>query len=214
MMAKEWYARRDVQGMKTTLGFSEAGRVYILVNTTIYAGSLLRRAFCMFPEAAKHTAENRKNEDIAELNSMLCVATVSLLSVLDAFANLCYDLHETPAPCGRESIQFRSHSFTNTKNEWVRSYQTKLEKDILFSINEGKPLNFFDLANFLKHELPWIGLVQCPENPEKHEDVYDTNNRGLKCDVLCPVHKMVVSMLCTLAKDLGISCDKSKFIKL
>ena len=97
MIGEVWYTRRDVQGMKTTLGFSEAGRIHVLANTTIYAGTLLRKAFCMFPEI-------NKTENSAELNSMLCAAAVNLLSVLDAFANLCYDLHETPSPVGRESV--------------------------------------------------------------------------------------------------------------
>lgn len=213
MMNSPWFSRRDIQGMKTTLGFTTQGRIHVISNLLIQTGTLLRKAFDLFPREV----DDIDNANPAELNSMLCIGVVSLLSALDSFANLCYDLHESPTNGGRPSmLQFNTYEFTNSNDDWVRAYKIRL-RSITFNVEDDAEVkNFFDFANLVKHEFPWIGKVTERTRQPKRLDIYDSQNtnNGLKHDVICPVYDIIVDMVCELGRNHNIHISKNHFVKL
>jgi len=195
----------EYKGMKTTLGFTTEGRLHVISILLIQTGTLLRKAFDLFPREVGDI----DNANPAEVNSMMCMGVVSLLSALDSFANLCYDLHETPSDGRSAMLQFNSYGFTSSQDDWVRGYNVKLECLTFNFETETEIKNFFNFANLVKHEFPWIGKVTWREREPRRLDIYDARNpdNGLKHNVICPVYDLIVEMVCELGQTTQHPCD-------
>jgi hypothetical protein len=121
--------------------FTVAGGVVVVANALIHASGPLdqaRYALSDLPPASNS----------GSLNGLLYVATVMLQSVLDSVASLAQRISDLP---GQNKIYFHDYQFVHSSLVWMSKHQQKINAVEY----DGK--RFYDYANFIKHEQPWVG---------------------------------------------------------
>ena len=161
--------------------FTHAGSIVLLSNALLFATQPL--------DQVRHALLDRENRK-AEVNGLLFVATVLLLSVLDGIASLAQRISGLP---NQTSVYFHSYTFVLSDLVWIQKHQHNIS-DMTYATK-----SFYEFANYVKHEQPWIGEPSL--HPRTYiRDVYDDENKGYYYDVLVVVYKEVKNMVSRLAK--------------
>ena len=128
------------------------------------------------------------------LNSQLYVSTLLLQSVLDGVACLCQKVSQLP---GQGNIYFDRYPFVHSEVVWVAVHQRKINA----LVYDGVP--FYQFANRLKHERPWVGAVSCngccPGAPESL-GVHDGAGVCYLYGVLIPAYKAATEVIARLCR--------------
>lgn len=131
------------------------------------------------------------------VNGLLASAITGLQNVLDAVASVCHNL----APDSEHNgiIYFSTYSFAVTEWDFIaRAKHTQISK-LKF---DG--LTFNELANRLKHELPWVGVIS---QANDINDVYDSSNVGAFRGMLVPMYNIAKNIVCFLGNKYNQSVD-------
>lgn len=129
------------------------------------------------------------------VNAYVASAAAGLQSVGDAVASFCQ--HHAPDDTIDGRVHFSTYEFKMTAFEFVRPIKKKID-----ALRHGNQ-NFNQLANYLKHEHPFLGLVT------QHEflhDVYDDTNRtGVLRGMLIPAYKLMTEILHRIAQQFAMA---------
>jgi hypothetical protein len=162
------------------------GAVAVVGNAFVYVLQPLEQARQMIGRSGK--ASPAVPTDLGQVNGLLFTATVMALSVLDAFASACQEISELP---GQHKVYFERYDFIHSEVAWVQGYQASIAKLVF----EGN--GFFDYANRLKHERPWVGSLSTSERTGV-VDVYDSSGMGYLYSVLVPLYTHIKGMVIRL----------------
>lgn len=176
-------------------GFTVSGGIYVLVNALLLVSGTIN-------QACGRMASVENGDGNFVLNSELYLCILTLQSLLDGFASLCYRIHK---PSGIECpdqkapvIYFDDFNFNASDLVWVQKLQTEIKRIIY------KSVSFNDFANFVKHEQPYIGTVKTSVR-KGWKDVFDDSDIGVMYDVIIPVYKHLKGMLSRLALSHDVS---------
>jgi hypothetical protein len=171
------------------------GAVAVVGNAFVYVLQPLEQARQMIGRSGKDATGAPATPwspavptDLGQVNGLLFTATVMALSVLDAFASACQEISELP---GQQKVYFERYDFIHSEVAWVQGYQASIAK-LAFDGN-----GFFDYANRLKHERPWVGSLSMSERTGM-VDVYDSSGMGYLYGVLVPLYTHIKGMVIRL----------------
>lgn len=114
------------------------------------------------------------------VNGMLASAATGLQTVLDAIASLCHHLQPDSEHTG--PVYFSTYQFNVTTWDFIAT----IKRNDIAPLRFG-PNSFNDVANGLKHELPWIGLIS---EVDDKQDVYDDAGVGMFRGLLVPMYNI------------------------
>ena len=163
-------------------GFSCEGGVLVVANALLYASEPL--------DIARRVLQRQKNGDSSSvLNGHLYVSAVMLQSVLDGIARLCDN-----ATCGNSegNVYFHNYEFLHSDVVWVAGAQ----REIAALRFMGKSFN--DVANCLKHEKPWVGVVSM--GGDGSLKIPDAEGTCFLYGFVIPVYKRAVAIVSRLCK--------------
>ena len=156
----------------TRRGFTKYGRGAVLKNVMQY----------IIDDTEQLKLEVTKGERDADAflyNAMVFRVMTGVQNILDAVARFCEDTYPSAAPRVDDRIYFDRYSF---EREEIRTIHY-LQKKIAVLAYGGK--TFYDMANYVKHEMPWVGRVTASDSAQK-EDILDERNHGLVYDMIVP----------------------------
>ena len=156
--------------------------------------------------AVLHNVTNGIAEDIHRLqnelitkrdpfvvNGLLFSSITRLQHLLDGIASFCQYQNQLEV---QSHVYFSTYCFERS----TCSFVDIIQKRILGRTFKGQKFN--DLANGLKHNLPWVGLVSESGSRSLH-DVFDGDGIGIVIDVVVPVYKDACEILNRLNAGLG-----------
>ena len=167
-------------------GFTTEGRIAVMAN-------LLRVVAVTIHNIEREIVSS--DPSVWLYNSFIVSALTSLQTFLDVVARFCYDEYESSGTTDQTNIYFVSHTFHHMDLQPVNQRQT-LIGGLRF---KGKSFN--DLANHVKHTMPWIGLHST--NPHGDVDIFDSDGKGVLRDMVCPAYDAGVAIIKHLAKKKG-----------
>lgn len=166
--------RRQVMG-----GFTAKGGVAVIANQLgVVAKTLISARSELATPPASHGDFARPS--VFLVNGMLASAATGLQTVLDAVASLCHHLQPDSEHTG--PVYFSTYQFNVTTWDFIAA----IKRNDIAPLRFG-PNSFNDVANGLKHELPWIGLIS--EVNDK-QDVYDEAGVGMFRGLLVPMYNI------------------------
>ena len=133
-------------------------------------------------------------------NSLVFRVTTALQSLLDSTVRLCNDLYPIEPKQQSSLIYFDNYEFLHPEFNRLRVHHNNIS-NLLY--NGG---SFNNLANTIKHEVPWVGLCTVDENGVV--DIFDSCHIGLVDTVLYTVLKNSSSILRKLE---NIVTDKEQY---
>ena len=183
--------KRDHAPSTSREGLSHAGRLVVLRN--IWAG-INTDFFTLKFEMLK--------DDSSPMiyNSLVFRVTTALQSLLDSTVRLCNDLYPIEPKQQSSLIYFDNYEFLHPEFNRLRVHHNNIS-NLLY--NGG---SFNNLANTIKHEVPWVGLCTVDENGVV--DIFDSCHIGLVDTVLYTVLKNSSSILRKLE---NIVTDKEQY---
>lgn len=152
----------------------------VVANALLYAAQPLKQATSLL------IPKSDGGPKFAELNSLLCVSTVMLLSSLDWIASLIERC--IPTSDERIKVYFASYPFLQSGYTWIRSHQ----KTILDMSFDG--MSFNDFTNFVKHEQPYIGLPSLVTQTNLY-DVVDRDGIQYVYGILIPAINQAIKIV-------------------
>lgn len=172
------------------VGWTESGRLAVLHNVMLPLGNALRQLLVDLKDV---------NPDNFLINGRIWTVATGLQNVLDAIAVYCdscapYDDIKTSL------IYFATYPFPQPA---IQEFMPKLQKQMA-SRTYGDT-SFFEIANGLKHNYPYVGNVTCNVNNEVR-DVWK-DGVGFVYDILVPTYKDTQTMFEQLNNQLA---DKIK----
>ena len=123
-------------------------------------------------------------------NAQIFRVTTALQSLLDAIARYCHDIYGSSIPEDGK-IYFHRYVFHQADLQVVKVLQSQIGALSFMG------MSFHDLANKLKHEIPWVGVQQT--NSQGFVDIFDDNGNGLVYGLLENVFKASTTILKTIA---------------
>lgn len=169
--------------------FSIQGSILVLANALSFVAEPLHQAQISLGKL-------RAGDNSAALNGYIYVATVLLQSILDGVASLAQKIQKLP---GQQDIYFKSYQFIRAEVVWIQPIQKRL-RELRYADK-----TFFQCADALKHEHPWVGSVS-ERQPDGVLDVYPHSSPqsiGFVYGILDPIYKEVKGIVCRLAKSYG-----------
>lgn len=163
-------------------GYTPAGGVAILANMLANIGDVLQDV----------EAELMQEASAWVVNGHLVTGITSLQNVLDAMARFCQ--HQQPLHKFENGLVY-FHSYEFRTSDFIDSIGP-LQRAIECTVFDD--LSFNDLANRVKHEAPWLGLVTTGEASDVN-DIYDAHGRRALYDVAVPVYKKATAICKRLA---------------
>lgn len=157
-------------------GFTPKGGVATIANQLCIVARILVSAKSELSAATVHGDYAHPSAFV--VNGMLVSAATSLQNVLEAVASLCH--HLQPDSDHQGDVYFSAYPFSVSAWEFIAIIKRTEINPLKF---RGQSFN--DLANSLKHELPWIGIIS--EVDHKH-DVYDETGVGVLRGLLLPMY--------------------------
>jgi len=176
---------RPINSPRGIDGFCIEGGVLVVANALLYASEPLA-------QARRVLQGLRPSEQSAALNGLLYVSTAMLQSVLDSVARLCDNM--TSGSAAQENVYFHSYEFLHSEIVWI----AKLQKEIEALRFMGKPFNA--IANYVKHERPWVGGASEGRDGLK---VPDAEGTCYLYGFLIPVYTRAVAIVSRLCKSQG-----------
>ena len=124
-----------------------------------------------------------RDADARIYNALIVRVVLGIQQSLDAVANFCHQHERVDEEFEEhERIYFQSFAFEHTKRNNICKLREKLQQ---YRFN-GKTFN--DLANRLKHRVPWVGLASGSDN--NMNDIYDSGGQGCVFQFLMNVYRV------------------------
>jgi hypothetical protein len=120
------------------------------------------------------------------VNGLLASAATGLQAVLDAVASFCHNLEPDDDHVGL--LYFNTYLFRVTTWEFIRESKQRQIDPLSF---DG--MGFNDLANRLKHELPWIGVLS--KDSDGLCDIRDGSGRAVFREMLVPMYTVAKNIV-------------------
>eukprot|EP00798_Chlamydomonas_sp_ICE-L_P009310 gene9310-16443_t len=182
--------------MRGPVDFTCDGAVMVVANALLCSSASLQQAYHILPTL-------NSGDNTAVLNASLYSAAVLMQSTMDAVDSVCNKLADNPI---QGNIYFHSYAFKHTETRWVAQVQKELPHPLY------RGMSFYDFANKLKHEQPWVGQVGKWINEEdkligKYDGVlgiYDTDGTCFLYGILIPVYKYLVAVCSRLCKQCHV----------
>jgi len=166
-------------------GFTEQGRGAVIKNIMQY----------VIDDAEQLKIEVTKaGGDVFIYNALVFRVMTGIQNVLDAVARYCEDQYPSTAPKADDRVYFDRYSFDR---EEVRTIHYLQQKIAVLTFG-GK--TFYHMANYLKHEMPWVGRVTISDTAQK-VDILDNNDIGLVYDMIVPAVNHTMSCISIVYKD-------------
>lgn len=166
-------------------GFTEQGRGAVIKNIMQY----------VIDDAEQLKIEVTKaGGDAFIYNALVFRVMTGIQNVLDAVARYCEDQYPSTAPKADDRVYFDRYSFDR---EEVRTIHYLQQKIAVLTFG-GK--TFYHMANYLKHEMPWVGRVTISDTAQK-VDILDNNDIGLVYDMIVPAVNHTMSCISIVYKD-------------
>jgi hypothetical protein len=127
----------------------------------------------------QHPTEEYAAPSVFVMNGLLASVLTGLQSILDSIATFCQ--REAPDDDVDGFVYFSTYPFHVTTFDFIRPIKVRIYG---YSF---RGLNFNQLANSVKHELPWLGLLST--NPDGNLDIHDDQGVGLLREVIVPVYE-------------------------
>ena len=166
------------------LGFTKQGRGAVIKNIMQY----------VIDDTEQLKLEVTKGGEAFIYNALVFRVMTGIQNVLDAVARYCDDQYPSAAPKADDRVYFDRYSF---EREEVRTIHYLQQKIAVLSFR-GK--TFYDMANYLKHEMPWVGRVTISDTAQK-VDILDNNDIGLVYDMIVPAVNHTMSCISIVYKD-------------
>jgi hypothetical protein len=158
------------------IGFTKQGRGAVIKNIMQY----------VIDDAEQLKLEVTKGDEGFIYNALVFRVMTGIQNVLDAVARYCEDQYPSTAPSVR--VYFDRYSF---EREEVRTIHYLQQKIAVLTFG-GK--TFYQMANYLKHEMTWVGRVTISDTAQK-VDILDNNDIGLVYDMIVPAVKHTMSCI-------------------
>ena len=144
-------------------------------------------------DAEQLKLEVTKGDEGFIYNALVFRVMTGIQNVLDAVARYCEDQYPSAAaPSVR--VYFDRYSF---EREEVRTIHYLQQKIALLTFG-GK--TFYQMANYLKHEMAWVGRVTISDTAQK-VDILDNNDIGLVYDMIVPAVNHTISCISIVYRD-------------
>jgi hypothetical protein len=137
-------------------------------------------------DAEQLKLEVTKGDEGFIYNALVFRVMTGIQNVLDAVARYCEDQYPSTSPSVR--VYFDRYSF---EREEVRTIHYLQQKIAVLTFG-GK--TFYQMANYLKHEMTWVGRVTISDTAQK-VDILDNNDIGLVYDMIVPAVKHTMSCI-------------------
>ena len=165
-------------------GFTKQGRGAVIKNIMQY----------VIDDAEQLKLEVTKGDEGFIYNALVFRVMTGIQNVLDAVARYCEDQYPSAAPKVDDRVYFDRYSF---EREEVRTIHYLQQKIAVLTFG-GK--TFYHMANYLKHEMPWVGRVTISDSAQK-VDILDNNDIGLVYDMIVPAVNYTMSCISIVYKD-------------
>jgi hypothetical protein len=171
-------------------GFTAKGGVAVIANQL---GVVAKTLISVRSELATPPAQGG---DFAHpstflVNGMLASAATGLQNVLDAVASLCH--HLQPDSEHQGIVYFSTYQFSVTTWAFIAAIKRSEIAPLRF-----RAQSFNDLANGLKHELSWIGLIS---EVDGKQDVYDEAGVGMFLGLLVPMYNIAKKIVQRIGRE-------------
>ena len=166
-------------------GYTPQGGVVVIANQLGLVGRLLVNLRNELQVSDRHP-------DSFVVNAYVASAATGLQSIGDAVATFCQ--HHAPDDTISGYVNFSKYPFGMLKFEFVSTIKKQI--DLLTYDNKM----FDQLANFLKHEQPFLVVSQV----EYLHDLYDANSTGVLRGMLIPVYEFMKQILHRLGQTYGV----------
>lgn len=151
-------------------GFSVDGRCAVLQNIMQ----------CIIDDSELLKLEVSKDHPDAFIYNAFIFRTITgIQNILDSVTRLCNDLYPS-ASRGDANIYFNSYSFERGEVRKILYFRSKIQ-----GLKFNKK-SFNDIANKLKHELPFVGRVTTSDIFSKI-DIFDSDDQGFVYDFAMPI---------------------------
>jgi hypothetical protein len=163
-------------------GFTPKGGIAVVANQLgVVAKTLVRVRNELMPKPSDSEGDYAQ-PSVFVVNGLLVSAATGLQGVMDAVASLCH----TYAPDDEHDglIYFDTYKFRMTDWDFI-----SVSKARTISTLRYDGMDFNQLANRLKHHLPWLGIIST--NPDGFNDVHDINGTGVLRGMLVPLYKII-----------------------
>lgn len=183
---------RGVRELRTrrVSGFTPEGGIAIITNQLgVVARTLIEARNELIAKDPADT--DYAQPSVFVVNGLLCSAATGLQSVLDSVASFCHKLE--PDDNHEGFLYFHTYQFRVTTWEFIRLSKERQIQPLIF---DG--VGFNDLANRLKHELPWLGMIS--EDTYGLRDIRDGSNgngtrRAVFREMLIPMYKITKGII-------------------
>jgi hypothetical protein len=196
-IARLQYAREKISPQDN---FTAQGGVAVISNALIRTGITVRECQREMLKPASEGEADAGSCSAWAVNGFLVSAATSLQNDLDRIASFC-QFQEPSDDVDTNSVYFRSYTFSTSNFCRISILQSKIA-ELRF---DGK--NFYDTANALKHEFPWVGQVSTGSDGFK--SVRDSGGSEFLNEFVVKVYKLAVASIRILE---GVyECRPTKF---
>ena len=134
-----------------------------------------------------------RDADARIYNALIVRVVLGIQQSLDSVANFCHQHERVDKNKGikeNERIYFQTFEFEHTKQNNICKLREKLQQC------RFNGTTFNDLANRLKHQIPWVGLASGSDN--NMDDIYDSDGQGCVFQFLMNVYSVAGEIVDTL----------------
>jgi hypothetical protein len=167
-------------------GFTSKGGIAVIANQLNVVARTLIAARKDLTSEINSDSGSYAHPSIYVVNGLLASATTGLQAVLDAVTSFCH--HLEPDEDHEGLVYFNTYPFHVTTWEFIRVFKERQIQPLMFD-----DLRFNDLANRLKHELPWLGVLS--KDSDGLCDIRDGSGRALFRDMLVPMYNIAKSIV-------------------
>lgn len=178
-----------------TKGLSREGHFAIIAHAIDLIGDVIT-------DLESELVKESREMDVFSINACIASAAVQLTNVLDMVACFCNSIEPTK---DSSNVYFRTFSFILSATQFIEIYKRQIQTELLW---EGK--NFFEIANQLKHQLPYLGMPQISEKTGTI-DVWDGAHCGIVFGVLVRVYQIAATIVCRLNANMALGIAGLKF---
>lgn len=162
-------------------GFTAKGGLAVITNQLgVVAKTLISVRLEMAPTRGRAHDNTYAHPSAFLVNGMLASAATGLQNVLDAVASLCH--HLQPDSEHQGIVYFSTYRFSVTTWAFIAEIKRNEIDKLRFHAR-----SFNDMANGLKHEMPWIGVIS---EVNGKLDVYDEAGVGVFLGLLVPMYNI------------------------
>lgn len=191
-LEKNVFATKLVEIPRGMDGFTDAGGITVLSNSFVRVSDMILKSTLTLNGFTQRQHAARKS---FEINGDVHAVTVLLQSILDSTARLCLKVGDEESE-NTVNVYFHNASFRQSDIAWVAKHQTEIS-NLRF-----RNKSFNDIANYIKHEQPWLGTVSC--SVDCINDIYDDDGIGFVYGMLIPVYHSVSALLTRLARQQNV----------